>query len=165
MQLRGGPPLRCAPVGMTALIPLIAQRARDEWGTRREFGGRKGWRVVGTWNSSGSFDSSLRSSLRMTIFTTQPQVLRLRSSHRTRAAPLRMTGSMVGRGITYKRLDLLASYSSMLSYGPIICDPQSLARSLKSGFELRIRLSFFSRRQPLSCFSRAMAVRMSTNCS
>lgn len=31
-----------------------------------------------------------------------------------------------------------------------------LGEVLKSGFWVRMRFSFFSRRQPLSCFSRAM---------
>jgi CubicO group peptidase (beta-lactamase class C family) len=44
----------------------------------------------------------------------------------------------------------------------IIFHPQVCARSLNSGLIVRMRLSFFSRRQPLSCFSRAMAVRMSS---
>ena len=44
----------------------------------------------------------------------------------------------------------------------IILHPQVCAKSLNSGLIVRMRLSFFSRRQPLSCFSRAMAVRMSS---
>jgi hypothetical protein len=42
----------------------------------------------------------------------------------------------------------------------IFFHPRVCARSLNSGLMVRIRLSFFSRRQPLSCFSRAMAVRI-----
>src|SRR3981081_1959658 len=38
----------------------------------------------------------------------------------------------------------------------IIFHPQVFAKSLNSGLIERMRLSFFSRRQPLSCFSRVI---------
>jgi hypothetical protein len=47
----------------------------------------------------------------------------------------------------------------IFSCAVIIFHPQVCARSLNSGLMVRMRLGFFSRRQPLSCFSRAMALR------
>jgi hypothetical protein len=55
----------------------------------------------------------------------------------------------------------LDGHGYIFSCTVIIFHPQVCARSWNSGLIVPMRLSFFSRRQPLSCFSRAMAVRMS----
>ena len=56
----------------------------------------------------------------------------------------------------------LDGHGYIFSCTVIIFHPHVCAKSLHSGLIVRMRLSFFSRRQPLSCFSRAMAVRMSS---
>jgi len=50
----------------------------------------------------------------------------------------------------------------ILSCNVIIFHPQFCARSLNSGWIVRMRLSFFLRRQLLRSFSLAMAVRISS---
>ena len=112
---------------------------------------------------------------------TTGQIKKVTSSERSDSQIYRVTPRLMARSRRTPRMLILPmpfgafqppkpAHRILLRYPPdghgcifssavIILHPQVCVRSLNSGLMVRIRLSFFSRRQPLSCFSRAMALR------